>query len=384
MSIITKSTFQELAKVWGDHCISIFIPTHRSGQEVLEKVDPLKLKNHLSAVSSELQGREMPEADIRAVLKPAMDLLGDHKFWHHQSDGLAIFLAPGFARVFTLPLAFEAFHYIGKSFYLKPLMPMFTGDGRFFILALGSEDVNMYEGTRHSIADVIINDLVPSHPGDVVGYDHEEKHLQFRSQQEGQGNAMYHGHGGAVANKKDETMQYFRAVDRGLMTMLHDETPPMVVASQDHLFAMYQQVNTYPHLLKEHVSCNPAGLDKIHLHEKAWEVIEPWFDTTRQEKLAVTSEQLGMGKTATSIHDIVPAAIDGRIDTLFLRNRSDILGAYNPATRRVHLNGEANGSSRSLMNLAAIETFLRGGTVYLVEEEEMPHAETKANALMRY
>ncbi|MDX1477448.1 MAG: hypothetical protein R3301_07050, partial [Saprospiraceae bacterium] len=193
MYIITREIFAELAKVRNDHCVSLFIPTHRAGQEVLQKVDAIKLKNQLAAVRTTLEEEGMSVRDIDHLLAPATKLVDDQEFWHHQSDGLAIFLAPGFAKHLTLPLAFEAFYYIGKSFYLKPLMPMFTGDGRFFILALESEQVRMYEATRHSIADVIIKDLVPSDPGEVVGYDHEETQLQFRSQQEGQGNAIYHG-----------------------------------------------------------------------------------------------------------------------------------------------------------------------------------------------
>ena len=46
-------------------------------------------------------------AEVQQLLEPVEQLLGDHSFWQHQSDGLALFLSPHFSRSYRLPLAFE-------------------------------------------------------------------------------------------------------------------------------------------------------------------------------------------------------------------------------------------------------------------------------------
>ena len=120
-------------------------------------------------------------------LKPATDLLEDHEFWKNQSDGLAIFISKDLFRKFTLPLNFEEFSYVSNEFYLKPLMPVFNDDGLFYLLTLKADEVKFYEGTRNNITEIRIDDLVPSRLEDSVGYDHEQKNLQFRTQQGGKG-----------------------------------------------------------------------------------------------------------------------------------------------------------------------------------------------------
>lgn len=384
MAIITREDIHKLAQVHDANCVSIFIPTHRSGQEVLQEKDVIVLKNQLKEVSNKLEGQGLNPNEVKAFLKPVRDLLDDRSFWRYQSDGLALFLTDDTFEKFTLPVRFEAFNYVSNEYYLKPLMPMFGGDGRFFILALELQDVNFYEGTRYSIAEVYIDDLTPSRLQDRVGYDYREKFLQFRSQQEGQGNALFHGHGDPEADRKDEIKKYFRAINDGLMEMLHDEDPPMVVASLDHYFPIYEEVNDYKNLAKDHISGNPSDVDILALHEKAWSLLRPEFEEEKKKKIARYEELFTTDKTSSDIKHIVPAAVDGRIDALFLQNRSEAWGIYNPASREVELHDTHHAANVSLLNLAAVKTFLKKGRVYLLEKDEMPNPESIVNALFRF
>jgi hypothetical protein len=158
----------------------------------------------------------------------------------------------------------------------------------------------------------------------------------------------------------------------------------MVVASQDFLFPIYREANTYRHLMDRHVSCNPSQLDRVFLHERAWEVVQPLFDRERKEKAALFQQFHDTKRTSTDIEEIVPAALEGKIEALFLQNRSDIFGIYDPASREVEIQEDLELPGASLMNLAAVKTFLQGGKVYLMEKEEMPASFSKVNALFRY
>ena len=384
MALITKKEIEALEGIHSESCISIFIPTHRAGEEVLKGKDTLKLKNQLKEVRNKLENEEMGPREIDTLIAPIQELLDESGFWRHQSDGLAIFRSDSFFKKYTLPVYFEAFNYVANRFYLKPLLPMFTGDGNFYVLALELEEVRLYEQTRHSIAEVVVDDLIPSRMEDRVGYDYEPKSLQYKSQADAQGRAMYHGHAEGDRDRKNEIARYFRAIDKGLMTLLKDDNVPMIVASQDYLFSIYKEENSYQYLLDDPINCNLSETDKFLLHEMAWEKVAPIFDEERKEKVETFKQYDGTGRTSSEIEQVVPAALEGKIDTLFVQNNADIWGIYDPEKRHVRVDEEPLPSSVSLLNKAAIKIFLNGGKVYLLEKDEMPNPNSKVNALYRY
>src|SRR5690606_6431141 len=150
MTLITKKNIAELHDVNQENCISIFIPTHRAGEKVLQEEDALALKNQLKDVKEKLAKKGLNEDGIKNITQPVQDLIDNSSFWREQSDGLALFAAKGFFESHTLPVHFKAFNYISNSFYLKPLMPMFVGDGSFYLLTLDRDNVKLYECMRHS------------------------------------------------------------------------------------------------------------------------------------------------------------------------------------------------------------------------------------------
>ena len=296
--MIAKTEVKELTNVENEYCVSIYIPAHRGGHESLDGQDQIHLKNQLKEVKSKLKERGMRADKLEEFVKPIQNIVDDSDFWRHQSDGLALFLTENLFKKYTVPVHFEAFNYVANDFYLKPLMPLFNGNGMFYILALKNDEVAFYEATRHSIVEIELPDEVPEQLEDRVGYDHEQKSLQYRSEQQGaKSAAMYHGHGEGSAEEQNELKRYFRAINDGLMTMLHDnQNPPLILCCQDFQYALYQEVNSYENLYEDHISENPSDMDNALLHEKAWNIVEPYFNKKRIEKLEDFKELHGTGK----------------------------------------------------------------------------------------
>ncbi|MFN7119717.1 MAG: hypothetical protein ACK4TA_23175, partial [Saprospiraceae bacterium] len=96
MSFIKKNEFANLADYHGNHCISIFLPTHRKGMEVNEEQDRIKLKNMVQEVSNMLAERGLTPQAVTQRLEPVQALLADGLFWRQQLDGLAIFMGEDF------------------------------------------------------------------------------------------------------------------------------------------------------------------------------------------------------------------------------------------------------------------------------------------------
>ncbi len=386
MTSIDKNKFAALADFNSAPCISIFMPTHRAGMEVNEDQDVINFKNQLQAVGKQLEGLGLKERTIEELLQPAQDLLIKGDFWRQQLDGLAAFIGSDFFEYYTLPVHFDNFYYIANQFYLRPLLSLFNDDGKFFLLQLSQNGTRFFEGTRHSFTEVEISQLVPEELRDVVGYDYEEKSLQWRGGATGMsgGGAMFHGQGRNNSDDKDEIKRYCRAINDGLMEILREASAPMVIACDDYIYAIYQEVNDYKHLFPKNISGNTEHKAANELHDRAWNLVENHFQQGKKDRLDQFGGFLAYEKASNDLETIVAAAVNGRVDTLFLQNGAEAYGIFDPANQTIRLEEAKTPANVSLLNLAAIQTFLQQGTVYLLEPAEMPNEQSTASAIFRY
>ncbi|QED36881.1 hypothetical protein FK178_03765 [Antarcticibacterium arcticum] len=384
MSIISKEDFTSLALFNNDVCVSIYIPTQRGGKDVLEGKNQRHLKSKWKEVKTRLEEKGVSKDKIENMAGPVLKLIDNSDFWRHQSDGFALFVSENVFEYYTFPLNFEEFEYIGKEFYLTPLVPMFNGKGRFYILEIQLKHVALYEATNYSIIKVDVDDITPSRLEERVGFDFEEKSLQFNSQGAGGGQTNMHGHAGADRERKDEIFRFFRAVDQGIDKIIHDETVPLVVSCEDSLFPIYKEANTFNHLYPESVPGNPADNKNMQeLHAKAMKLIQPHLEKDRTEKTKQFRE-LSRDKTSVKVTDILPSIYEGKVDTLFLQEREDIFGKFDEENMAVEIQDNKTEDNTSLMNLAAKKVIEQGGSVFLVDTENMPEKTSKMNALFRY
>lgn len=382
MKLPSKSQIESLHHIHQPYCISIYIPTHRAGNEVLQKQDKLVLKNQIKEVTRKLEAHGLTSLEIENRLDPIKKMFIDTEFWRHQSEGLAIFLAKDVFEIFLLPIHFDVFNFVGEEFYLKSLLPIFSGDGNFYLLALDLENINLYECSRYIINKLDTKDILPSQMEEVVGFEYEQKNLQVRSQQKGQG--TYHDAGSANEERKNEIKRFFKAINKGLVKSLNRQNIPLLVASQEYLFPIYKEVNTYRQLISKPIKCNPSSLNVFALQELAWEAVKPIFDKEKFNKIAQFKANQDTDKTSSLLKDILQGALSGKVDTLFCEESEDFSGIFDPEKNKVILYDSEHSPDFSLMNLAAVQTFFNGGKVYILENEEMPNPYAKINALFRY
>ena len=384
MAIITKKEVADLAKMREKYCVSIFVPTSRHGESVKKGKDQIGLKNQLKEVSVKLTGHGLRGPEIHNRLEPVKRLLQDGSFWGQQMDGLAVFLASDYFKVLKLPLDLEAANYVGDGFYLKPLLPLFSGDGSFLLLAIALDKIELYECSRHQFSRIRIKDRIPKRLEETVGYDYEDNGLQFRNQREGFGEVIYHGHAEADRDSRDEIRRYFREVNKGLMQILHDQEAPMLVVCQDYLFPIYREVNTYINLVQEHVGRDISHLSPRQLHEIGWKKMEPYFGRELEDKINDYMRFEDTGRTATAVSDILEAARNGTVDSLFCLSHSDVSGSYDPTAGQLKHSEDSAEDNISLMNEAALQVYLNGGKVYFLEADNMPGTGAVMNALLRF
>lgn len=380
--------FKKLAEKFSlaNNKISIFLPTDRVGDGQAAKI---RFKNQLNEVADKLMDAEIQESPMAKneatnYLAKAHDLLNDDEFWRHQSDGLAVFIGEDTFEYYSMPTSFKVFNYVGSVFYLRPMLPAITGQSRFFILALSQNEVRFFEGEKHSITPVIIGDLVPESLEESMAAIDIEYPATLQAHGGGSG-AIFHGQGGEKDGKTDRIVDYFRMVDAGLMEMLHDENVPLIIAGVDYLIPMYKEISNYSNIVAPHISGNVENDDPVLLHEKAWEALAPIMKTNFDTQYNKFKASLPNDKASLSIDAIAPAALNGKVETLFIdKDASVFWGAYLEERNEVIVQTKQNKTNSCLLNFAAITTFLQGGEVFTTSRAEMPHNVSAMNAIYRY
>src|SRR5699024_4911169 len=134
-------------------------------------------------------------------------------------------------------------------------------------------------------------------------------------------------------------------------------------------------------LLKNSVAMHPGNLTAKDIHEKTWELVRPILIQTRDGKIADFKRHHGTGRTVTDIKSILRTAVQGRVDTLLVPRDDDLYGTYDPETNEVEVDDQPDSIQPSLINIAAIHTFLQGGNIYAMNRAELPDKKSRANAL---
>ncbi|MFO7874488.1 MAG: hypothetical protein R6U62_08390 [Bacteroidales bacterium] len=380
MPIITRKTFQELADVKQEPCVSIYIPTNRVGDN---KEAQIALKNKTREIRKTLEAHWLKEKQVEEFMKPLNMLLEDSSLWRYMSDGLAVFMSPGKFAYSTFPAHFRERAEVSNRFHLLPLIPMYNNDGRFLILALSLQQARLFEGTRDYIMEIGIEDLVPQKIEDSVGHDYEEKSLQFSGATRG-GQGVYHGHGSGKDDKKEEVLKHLREVDKNLAEVLQDYEAPLLLACVEYIFGLYRKVNTYKNLHGSYIQGSPENKQMDTLHREAWALLEEAFNKQRREALEHYHFLTGKSRTTTIMGDIVQAAKNGRIDSLFVLKDKNLYGVFDSASGDVDIHDKKRPDNHCLLDRSAIDAFLQGGRVYLMDEDEMPEEGTMAAAALRY
>jgi hypothetical protein len=385
MNHITLEDFKTLAQKHQPHCVSIFIPTHRAGQEVNQGIDQKVLKNQLKAVRRSLEEYQLGEGEIDELLQPATELLADGDFWKNRSDGLALFISPGEFIYYSLPVEFDTFTFVNTHYYLAPLIPYLNNEGRFYLLALSLNAVKLYEGSPHHLDEIEeAAQHLPASLEDALGKFTKERNLQFRTQQTGDKNPMYHGHGAGKEDAKAEILKYFRVINDGLMNILRDEKAPLLIAAVEYLVPIFAEANDYKYLWDESIAGNPEHEELSSLHKKAWQLLADHFDSERSEKSGQFEEALSNKRAAYKMDEVVPAAINQRVDALFVSKGDEVWGTFDREHNDIRIENEKTEHNTGLLNLAATHTLLNGGRVFMMPPDKMPESTSKLNALLRY
>lgn len=394
MDLFNREELKRLAGLQDDLCISVYMPTRRYSSDW--KQNTTRYKNLLSDVRDQLREQEYREPEIVEILASSRQLLDRPGFWRELSDGLAVFVTKDTTETFRLPLAFDKVAIVEDQFHLKPLFPLIASNNRFYLLALSQNDVRLYQGTHQAISEVEAAEI----PTDIVNAirQYEEPPEQgLQSHAGGQPSSpearrmdqVRHGQGSAddrSREPKDQIKRFFRKIDDSVSDYIGGEDVPLVLAAVSEYLPLYKEANSYPHLVEDDiVAGNPERLEMKELHRRAWDIVESVVLEVQKEEIDRFEDLYYQDGDMASddFHEIIPACVYSRVDTLFVPVEQYRWGRYDPDSNTVVVHESKEPGDGDLLNYAAVQSYLNGSTVHALSSESMPGGRSIA-AIFRY
>lgn len=393
---VTSDDLERLAETTADHCISMFLPTHRSGPE--QSQDPIRLGNLLTRAANELDSLGVRGRAAHHLLGPAAALRYDGAFWAHQDNGLALYLAEGSPSAgsptngspstgspitYRLPDPLDELLVIADRFHVKPVIGSLATGRAFHVLALSRQRIRLLRGGPTHLTEIELGDI-PQSLAEALWWDDRERQVQSHAASRvgrGRVTATFHGHGGTRDAGAADIARFLRAVDVGLERLIADTSTPLILAGVDRLVAAYRRSSRYPNIVDGAI---PGNVDQVHpdeLHARAWQLAAPILD--RGRAAAAEAFLTGTSPTSSSVVETVLAARAGRVGTLFVPTGVQLWGTIDPDGPQVDEHDTRRPGDRDLLDTAAVDTLTHRGTVYTSDGDGIPGGGPLA-AILRY
>lgn len=379
MEVLTVTELKALAAQKQQPSISFFMPTHRTGRDTQQ--DPIRFRNLLRDAENRLLESGMRRPDMLALLQPAQTLLDDSPFWQHQQDGLAVYLSQGDFHVYRLPITVEEQLVIDNTYYFKPILPLFTNNGHYYILALSQNEIRLYEGTRHSAGEIDLPAGVPTSLDEALPLEDREQNVSVRNVT-GQG-GMFFGQSDEV--HKERVARYLNRVDAALKPWYNQVSAPVVLAGVEYLLPIYRRESEYANILPHGITGNPETLRPEELQAQAWPIVEPYFQQELDAVIGEYRQLVGTGTASHQLSEAIPAAYFGRVDKMIVAVDSQVWGEFDADSGSVvqHSEEQKTESDIALLDAAAMHTIFNGGKIYAVAQADMP-VDSPVVAVFRY
>ena len=379
----TIESLAELTAVHQSPCLSLYMPTHQSDPE--NQQDLVRFRNLVKELEATLR-RKYPAAETRHFLEQFEALGHDHAFWSQGLDGLAVMGGAGLFRVFRLPRTVAEVAIVADRFYVKPLRRFLQFVGRYQILGLGLDTIQLFEGDRDSLVEIEPARGVPRTPGETLGEEAVKSRQSFVSivGASGKGTPMPPGLGAKKDEADTNTERFFRAVDRAVLE--HHSRPsglPLLLAALPEHHHLFRGISHNTFLMAAGLQFNPNVLTISELRERVWDILEPQYHAWMTAVVEEFMEARARGLGSDQLEEVLQAANDGRVAMLLIEFSRKNAG---------QTDGESGLRNSAGMDKANIDDLLddlgelvgnMGGQVLVVPTERMP-GKTGLAAIFRY
>lgn len=368
-------------------CVSLYVPI---GGDWHGPSDAVRFNNLLHCMENDLQRWCIDRSEVEQLLDEGRPTSAVGQYGREPAQGIAAFLAPGFSMIDLVGVPVPIRYRFGNHFHILPLLPLIDAFQRFFVLSLNQECVRFFVATPFAMTEIDLNEL-PTKPcgapragafARTTGNARLASRFSASRLPSGAARMRESGTLGFDSPEADLN-EMLRAVDRKLHHFLVGETAPMLIAGFGFIASLYEEINSYQHLLPVRIPGSPSHWTTEELHAHAVELAKPYLE--RNQRLALRGFGAAGGRfgltttseTATDVTDVLLAAEAGRIGTLFVARDDEGNGRHDTEGDDTAFDPDGD----DLREIAAARTLLSGGHVSLVDRSAMPERSRMAAML---
>jgi len=364
--MIGQTEICKLAEETGFPRVSLYLPTHKAGPDLRQ--GPIRLKTMLRDAAAELEQRGMTGREIDtlfAEVRPHTESETD-PFWKHQDHGLAVYISPEQTRYIQVPRRFDPQVHVGRHFVVKPLLPILMRDGTFYVLAVSQDGPTLFVASRFGMSPVADERFAAS-SAKFIGRTQFTNAIGWHSASRGGDNAQFHGLGESPQDEMQEQVErYAVSVAKAADEILSGLDAPLVVAADDRMLGMLRKNLRYKGMVEEGVRAHPVALSEDELHRQAYELVRERLEADRRTAMERFEARRNdaAGGASERIEDVVPAAAQGRIDSLIVAVEASAEGLYDADQNRAVVAPAPGDRTMDLVDYAILQTLAHGGAVY--------------------
>jgi hypothetical protein len=366
MAKITYEDIQELAAARSDVYVSVFMPTHRHGQEVNNGNDKITFKTELLTIKKQLTERGYHPDYVTELLKPAVTLMEEQFTWRYMEEGLAVFIGDNYFRYFVLPYQFAQQTFIAKEFVVTPLLPVFNSNEKFYILNLNQEKVSLYLAGQYEMEEIPLEEK-----GIPVNIQEYIDSFEYETYNHGLGRSGIGAHGSPdyLDRSYRYTQEILKKIGNGLKNELSNGLP-LVLAGSENVTGTFRSVNSYPAIMDETIKGNYQNPDG-NFREKGWKIVKPVFESNFRKQIDKYHAWGGSGKASYNLEEVFDSALNGRVETVFLKNNVHKWGTIK-GNGKFAIHRNQKDTDLDLYNQIAVQTILNKGNAIILEADQLP------------
>ncbi|MGB6946150.1 MAG: hypothetical protein WBE37_27380 [Bryobacteraceae bacterium] len=379
---LTKEVVSELIHAGGP-CITLLLPPYRPGES--GESPAAILKADLQEAAKKLAARKIAEPLIRELLEPLERLSQAEESLAGAASARVIFRSHEVFRKFKMPIAPSPARacIVGDCFSIRPILSSAALAPAVYVLEVTKKAVRLLACGFTAVTPAQLPKGTPQTLDEALGFDAPDHDLINRSSAGPSTGAMpgvQFGTGSGRETQHAHLRDFYHAVDRGVCELLRSTQAPLVLAGVDEDVAIYRSISAYPNLLEQGIHGSPgAPVSPAQILQHAYDIALFTFQKRVANEMAEAKERLAPGRFSADLDGIVRAAVEGRVSHLYLDESGRRMGTFAAKV----FGGHANWHDEELLNVAALETLLRGGAVYSLPTHCMP-AGAVAAAAFRY
>jgi hypothetical protein len=381
--VLSIDELKQFAKEAGP-CLTITSPSRIPGGE--SKKLTSRLKRQVHEAEQKLAERGYDLGAIQVLVEPVLQQI--EKITDEADIGaesVVFFASPGEARHYWVPRPLDETVAVGDNFHIRPLIPILNRDKEFYVLAIAQKHLRLLRCTEFTSEEVALPDNIATNLRDDTQTrkpDHTMDNRVTPGPSAGSSVGVMFGTNTDKEDRDQYLHNWFRDVARGVSEVLKGSNAALILCCVEYEQPTFRDSCTYPNLVEEGVIGAPDSFKGGELHKRALEVLQRHIDKRVDEALKPWDKQTGEYAKA-GVKDIVKAAYEGRVMTLFVADSAQVMGNFNELTFSAEGSQDIKPWDEDLLNAAALQTIAHGGTVYVVPQSKIPENRPMA-AIMRY